>query len=68
MIQSTKNSKEKWGKSILHIWTPNKRNYKTIEKAYNKLPANIKSNTVVIVTISDFLCIYSTADSIHKDI
>lgn len=53
VIQSTKNSMEKWSKQILHIWTPNKHTTNTIAMVYYQLPDNIRSNTVVIVTTSD---------------
>ncbi|XP_071143581.1 AAC-rich mRNA clone AAC4 protein-like [Mytilus galloprovincialis] len=52
VIQSSKNSMEKWSKQILHVWVPNKHTANTITKVYNQLSANIRSNTIVMVTRS----------------
>ncbi|KAK3611271.1 hypothetical protein CHS0354_004920 [Potamilus streckersoni] len=50
IVQSSRNSLEKWSKQILHVWSPNKHTANVITQVYNNLPDDVKSNTVVIVT------------------
>ncbi|KAL3888196.1 hypothetical protein ACJMK2_000573 [Sinanodonta woodiana] len=50
IVQSSRNSLEKWAKQILHVWAPDKHTANIVTQAYNKMHNDVKSNTVVIVT------------------
>ncbi|XP_060085744.1 AAC-rich mRNA clone AAC4 protein-like [Ylistrum balloti] len=52
VVQSTKNSMEKWEKQILHVWTTSKDTANTLTRVYHTLETDITSNTVVMVTVS----------------
>jgi len=52
IVQSSKNSLEKWSKQILHVWATSPDVANTITKVYDHIPANTKSNTLVLVTVA----------------
>lgn len=52
VVQSTKNSMEKWEKQILHVWTTSKDTANTLARVYHALESDVTSNTVVMVTVS----------------
>lgn len=50
--------KQKWERQILHIWTRSASIAKHIGRAYKKLKSELRTNTIVIVTVAqecDFL-------------
>lgn len=49
---STRNTLDKWHKQVLHIWANSSSAAKAIVRSYFLLPKNIKSNTVVLLTIT----------------
>ena len=53
VLTSTKNSLEKWNKQILHVWATSLAVSVLIAEAYNLLPEDLKSNTVVLVTVTE---------------
>lgn len=50
VIQSSKNTLEDWNKQILHVWSVNNDVTNTLVKVFDRLPASVTSNTVVLVT------------------
>ncbi|OWF38819.1 AAC-rich mRNA clone AAC4 protein-like [Mizuhopecten yessoensis] len=52
VVQSSKNSMEKWEKQILHVWTTNKDTANTLKRVYHTLGNDVTSNTVVMITVS----------------
>lgn len=44
---------DRWEKQILHVWTPDEYIAITLYREYLQLPAALRSNTVVIVTVSE---------------
>ncbi|XP_071142806.1 AAC-rich mRNA clone AAC4 protein-like [Mytilus edulis] len=58
IIRSRKNCMEKWSKQILHVWVQNAETANIITVVYNNLPANIRSDTIVLVTLTSFSSIY----------
>lgn len=49
---SSQNSLEKWTKQILHVWASSARVAAIVGHAYRRLPAQLKSNTVVLITVA----------------
>ena len=56
---SSQNSLEEWTKQILHVWATSSRVAVTIARAYKRVPTQLKSNTVVLVTIATNTDIFS---------
>lgn len=54
VLMSSKNTMEKWSKQILHIWVTSFVESMLIAEAYNQLPKSLKSNTVVLVTATEY--------------
>eukprot|EP00761_Pharyngomonas_kirbyi_P006922 gb/GECH01006931.1/.p1 GENE.gb/GECH01006931.1/~~gb/GECH01006931.1/.p1 ORF type:complete len:186 (+),score=38.43 gb/GECH01006931.1/:1-558(+) len=54
IIVSTENvvDRHRWEKQILHIWAPTKRIAKMVRAEYRHLKSDIRSNTIVIVTVA----------------
>jgi len=52
VVQSSKNSLEKWSKQILHIWATSADVANIVTQMYDRVPNNVKSNTVVLVTVA----------------
>ncbi|XP_033727316.1 AAC-rich mRNA clone AAC4 protein-like [Pecten maximus] len=52
VVQSTKNSMEKWEKQILHVWTTSKDTANTLSRVFHNLESDVTSNTVVMITVS----------------
>ena len=50
VVQSSRNTLEKWSKQILHVWAPSKHVANVLTAAYDLVPAEVRSNTVVLVT------------------
>lgn len=50
VIQSTKNSRVKWSKQILHVWSTSHQVTQILALAYTQLDAGVKANTIVMVT------------------
>lgn len=50
MIQSTKNSRVKWSKQILHVWSTSHQVTQILAQAYTQLDVGVKANTIVMVT------------------
>ena len=53
VVQSSRNTLEHWSKQILHVWATSKHVANVVTQAYDVIPENIKSNTVVLVTVAD---------------
>lgn len=53
VLRASKNTMEKWSKQILHVWVTSLAVSVLIAEAYNQLPKNLKSNTVVLVTVTE---------------
>lgn len=53
VVQSSKNSLEKWQKQVLHIWSANNNITNTLIKVYANLSHDVISNTVVLVTTTN---------------
>jgi len=53
VLRASKNTMEKWSKQILHVWVTSLAVSVLIAEAYNQLPENLKSNTVVLVTVTE---------------
>ena len=53
VLTSTRNTMEKWSKQILHVWATSLAVSVLIAEAYHQLPKNLKSNTVVLVTVTE---------------
>ncbi|KAL3888195.1 hypothetical protein ACJMK2_000572 [Sinanodonta woodiana] len=53
IVQSSRNSHEKWAKQILHVWVPDKHTANIVTDEYNTMDNDVKSNTVVIVTTTE---------------
>ncbi|RUS85589.1 hypothetical protein EGW08_006672 [Elysia chlorotica] len=53
IIQSTRNSLEKWSKQILHIWSTSHHVTSTLVQAYDTIDPETKANTVVIITTAE---------------
>lgn len=51
VLNSTRNTLEKWHKQVLHIWAPSSTVGKVVVRACNRLPRYIRGNTVVLVTV-----------------
>lgn len=56
---SSQNSLEDWTKQILHVWATSARVAVIIAQAYRRVPTQLKSNTVVLVTIATNTDIFS---------
>ena len=52
VIQSSRNALDKWSKQILHIWATSTEVARIVTESYWRLPCQVKSNTVVIVTVA----------------
>ena len=50
VLNSTRNSLEKWAKQVLHIWATSLEVTRILSTAYEFLPQDLKANTVVLVT------------------
>jgi len=44
---------DRWEKQILHVWAQNADTAQILRKVYMELPPALRSNTIVIVTVSD---------------
>lgn len=56
--QANRNTLEKWSKQILHVWVQNKETANLVTRAFHRLPGDLISNTVVIISRtrrSDFI-------------
>lgn len=53
VLKSTKNTMERWSKQILHVWAASLAVSVLIAEAYNQIPKDLKSNTVVLVTVTE---------------
>lgn len=53
VLKSTKNTMERWSKQILHVWAASLAESVLIAEAYNQIPKDLKSNTVVLVTVTE---------------
>lgn len=53
VLMSTKNTMERWSKQILHVWAASLAVSVVIAEAYNQIPKDLKSNTVVLVTVTE---------------
>lgn len=53
VLISSKNTMEKWSKQILHVWATSLAVSVLIAEAYNQLPEDLKSNTIVLVTVTE---------------
>lgn len=53
VLRSSKNTMEKWSKQILHVWATSVAVSVLIAEAYNLIPKDLKSNTVVLVTVTE---------------
>lgn len=53
VLRSTKNTMERWSKQILHVWATSLAVSVLIAEAYNQIPKDLKSNTVVLVTVTE---------------
>lgn len=53
VLRSTKNTMERWSKQILHVWATSLAVSVLIAEAYNEIPKDLKSNTVVLVTVAE---------------
>jgi len=51
VVWSTRNSVVPFHKQILHVWAYSPAVAKMVRAAYRKMPADLKSNTVVVVTV-----------------
>ncbi|PIK36849.1 hypothetical protein BSL78_26318 [Apostichopus japonicus] len=51
ILNATRNAIERWHKQILHIWTNSNDTAKLLRKEYKKLPNELVSNTVVLITV-----------------
>jgi hypothetical protein len=60
VISSSKNvvDKHKWTKQILHIWCRNAADAATVQRAVESISDELKSDTFVLVTVSDAPWIY----------
>ncbi len=52
IYQSSRNSLIKWDKQILHVWVENECNCETIFGAWLDLDSQLKSNTVMVITVA----------------
>ncbi|XP_071958771.1 AAC-rich mRNA clone AAC4 protein-like [Antedon mediterranea] len=52
ILEATQNTDE-FEKQLLHIWATSRDVADTVQKAYDKIPADLKSNTVVLVTVTE---------------
>lgn len=50
--QSSKNSLIKWSKQILHVWVQTSDDGFTVQEAWNQMDSNLKTNTIVLITIA----------------
>lgn len=53
VLKSTKNTMERWSKQILHVWAASLAVSVLIAEAYNQIPKDLRSNTVVLVTVTE---------------
>lgn len=53
VLKSTKNTMERWSKQILHVWAASLAVSVLIAEAYNQITKDLKSNTVVLVTVTE---------------
>ncbi|XP_070551985.1 AAC-rich mRNA clone AAC4 protein-like [Ptychodera flava] len=47
---ASSNSLEGWSKQILHVWAASSHIADTVAEAYHRLPTDVASNTVVLIT------------------
>ena len=52
VIQSSHNAVEKWSKQVLHVWAASDHVSRILTQAYCSIPKEVKSNTVVLVTVA----------------
>lgn len=52
VIQSSRNTLENWSKQILHVWAASTHVANIVTQAYDKVSEDIKSNTVIVVTVA----------------
>ena len=52
VLTSSKNTVEKWDKQILHVWVASLAVSILLAEAYIQIPMDLKSNTVVLVTVA----------------
>ncbi|GFO12642.1 AAC-rich mRNA clone aac4 protein-like [Plakobranchus ocellatus] len=53
VIQSTRNSLDKWRKQILHVWSTSHHVTEILVQAYNTVESDVKANTVVMITTAE---------------
>lgn len=53
IIQSTRNSLEKWSKQILHVWSISQQVTRTLLQAYDTIEPETKANTIVMITTAE---------------
>ncbi|XP_022093023.1 AAC-rich mRNA clone AAC4 protein-like isoform X2 [Acanthaster planci] len=51
VVNSSRNSLECWSKQILHIWATNHSVANQMARAYSRMPRDLTTNTVVLVTV-----------------
>ena len=51
VVNSTRNSLEHWSKQILHVWATNHDVARQLARAYSRMPRDLTTNTVVLVTV-----------------
>ncbi|XP_032221445.2 AAC-rich mRNA clone AAC4 protein [Nematostella vectensis] len=52
IVTSSRNTMEHWHKQILHVWAASADVAKVTARAYRLVPSELKSNTVVLLTVS----------------
>jgi len=52
VVQSSKNTLEKWTKQILHVWATSSDVANIVTQTYDRVPDRLRSNTVVLVTVA----------------
>ncbi|XP_064597494.1 AAC-rich mRNA clone AAC4 protein-like [Liolophura sinensis] len=52
IVQSSRNTLEKWNKQILHVWTRSREDADHVKQAFDTMDSATRSNTLVLVTIA----------------
>eukprot|EP00732_Lithocolla_globosa_P005693 Lithocolla_globosa_v1_NODE_6077_length_1140_cov_4.457143.p1 type:complete len:206 gc:universal NODE_6077_length_1140_cov_4.457143:773-156(-) len=66
VIESSAHVLDKFRKQILHVFTRSEKSAKLLQKAYSQIDSHLKSNTIILVTVSDAKWIYVNPNVIEK--
>lgn len=59
IIQSSRNSLDRWSKQILHVWAASRHIADITASTFHALPSAIRSNTLLLITVANYEDIFT---------